>query len=48
MLEGVLQKCDLKKGFALLVSSPGGDALAAERIFNLKNASPTREKLANA
>jgi hypothetical protein len=35
MLEGVLQKCDLKNGFALLVCSPGGDALAAERIVNI-------------
>jgi len=35
MLEGVLQKCDLSKGFALLLSSPGGSGLAAERIINL-------------
>lgn len=35
MLEGVLQKCDLSKGFALLLSSPGGDGLAAERIINI-------------
>jgi hypothetical protein len=35
MLEGVLQKCDLSKGFALLLSSPGGSGLAAERIINI-------------
>lgn len=35
MLEGVLQKCGLPKGFALLVSSPGGSALAAERVINI-------------
>lgn len=35
MLEGVLQKCDLAKGFALLLSSPGGSGLAAERIINV-------------
>lgn len=35
MLEGILQKCDLSKGFALLLSSPGGSGLAAERIINI-------------
>lgn len=35
MLEGVLQKCDLPKGFALLLSSPGGSALAADRMINI-------------
>lgn len=35
MLEGVLQKCDLSEGFALLLSSPGGSGLAAERIINI-------------
>jgi len=35
MLEGILQKCDLSKGFALVLSSPGGSGLAAERIINL-------------
>lgn len=35
MLEGVLQKSDLSKGFALLLNSPGGSGLAAERIINL-------------
>jgi ClpP class serine protease len=32
MLEGLLQKMDLSKGFALLISSPGGHGMAAERI----------------
>lgn len=35
MLEGLLQKCDLSNGFYLLLSSPGGDGLAAERIVNI-------------
>lgn len=35
MLEGVLQKMDLADGFALVISSPGGDGLAAERIINI-------------
>lgn len=35
MLEGVLQRTDLAKGLALLISSPGGDILAAERIINV-------------
>jgi len=35
MLEGVLQKMDLSKGLALVISSPGGDGLAAERIINI-------------
>ncbi len=35
MLEGVLQKSDLSNGFALFLSSPGGDGLAAERIINI-------------
>jgi hypothetical protein len=34
MLEGILQKMDLKNGFILMLSSPGGDGLAAERIIN--------------
>jgi len=28
MLEGVLQKCDLSKGFVLLLSSPGGSGFS--------------------
>jgi ClpP class serine protease len=35
MLESVLLATDLSKGLALLISSPGGSALAAERIVNL-------------
>lgn len=35
MLEGMLQKMDLSKGLVLLLSSPGGDGLAAERIINI-------------
>lgn len=35
MLEGILQKMDLSKGLALFIDSPGGDALAAERIINI-------------
>jgi len=35
MLEGLLQKTDLSNGFALMISSPGGDGLAAERIINI-------------
>jgi len=35
MLVGQLQDMDLSKGLALLISSPGGDSLAAERIVNI-------------
>jgi hypothetical protein len=35
MLEGILQKCCLDDGFALLISSPGGNGLTAERIINI-------------
>lgn len=35
MLEDVLQKSDLTAGLALMISSPGGDGLSAERIVNL-------------
>ena len=35
MLESVLQKMDLSKGLVLVISSPGGDGLAAERIINV-------------
>ena len=35
VIEGLLQKCDLSNGFYLLLSSPGGDGLAAERIINI-------------
>src|SRR5262249_36829629 len=35
MLQSVLQETDLSKGLVLMISSPGGDALAAERIVNI-------------
>ncbi len=35
MLEGLLQKIDLTKGLVLILSSPGGDGLASERIINI-------------
>ncbi len=35
LLEGVLQKSQIKEGFALLLSSPGGHGLAAERIIKV-------------
>lgn len=35
MLEGVLQKINLSKGLALILNSPGGDGLAAERIIKV-------------
>lgn len=35
MLEGILQKSDLSKGLVLVLSSPGGSGLAAERIINI-------------
>jgi hypothetical protein len=34
MLQSVLQHIDVSKGLALMISSPGGDGLAAERIVN--------------
>ena len=34
MLQSVLQTLDLSNGLALMLSSPGGDGLAAERIVN--------------
>ena len=44
ILEGVLQKTDLSNGLALVVSSPGGYGLAAERIINIcRNYSKTGE-----
>lgn len=44
MLEGVLQKTDLSKGLALVISSPGGFGLTAERIINIcRNYSGTGE-----
>ena len=35
MLEGLLQAMDLKNGLALIISSPGGDGVAAERIIKV-------------
>jgi len=35
MIEGLLQKIDLSKGLALLINSPGGIGLSAERILNI-------------
>jgi len=35
MLEGILQKTDLSNGLALVISSPGGLGLSAERIINI-------------
>lgn len=35
MMEGLLQKVDLSKGLALLINSPGGIGLSAERILNI-------------
>lgn len=44
MLEGVLQKMNLDKGLVLLISSPGGNGLAAERIINVcRSYSGTKE-----
>jgi hypothetical protein len=35
MLEALLRACDLSKGVALLINSPGGSGLAAERIIRV-------------
>lgn len=35
MMEDLLSSMDLSNGFALLISSPGGDGLAAERIVHV-------------
>ncbi len=35
MIEGLLQKLDLSKGFALILNSPGGIGISAERIINV-------------
>jgi len=43
-LEAILQKLDLTKGLTLMISSPGGNGLAAERIVNMCRAySGTKE-----
>jgi len=44
MIEGLLQKMDLSKGLVLIINSPGGSGLAAERIINVcRNYSGTGE-----
>jgi len=44
MLQDILLAMDLSKGFALVINSPGGDGLAAERIINVcRNCSGTGE-----
>jgi ClpP class serine protease len=35
IIESVLQKADLKNGLVMVINSPGGDGLAAERIVNI-------------
>jgi len=35
MLQSILQSNDLSKGLAIMISSPGGDGLSAERIVNI-------------
>ncbi|MFH1085924.1 MAG: hypothetical protein V1772_09210 [Chloroflexota bacterium] len=35
IMQGILQKLDLSRGLALLISSPGGSGLAAERMINV-------------
>ena len=39
LFEDILQKMDLSNGLALLINSPGGDGVAAERIVNICRAS---------
>ena len=42
LIESVIQSCDLSKGLVLVLNSPGGSGLAAERIVNvLRSYSPT-------
>jgi ClpP class serine protease len=35
MIEGILQKADLSKGLAIIINSPGGSGISAERILNI-------------
>lgn len=35
IIQSVLSRTDISNGFALLINSPGGDGLAAERIINV-------------
>lgn len=47
MIEGLLQKIDLSKGLAVLINSPGGIGISAERILNIcKSYSGTGEFIA--
>lgn len=47
MIEGLLQKMDLSKGLALMINSPGGIGISAERILNIcKSYSGTGEFIA--
>lgn len=47
MIEGLLQQIDLSKGLALLINSPGGIGISAERILNIcRNYSGTGEFIA--
>jgi hypothetical protein len=47
MLEGLLQTCNLSKGIALVINSPGGWGLTAERIINIcRSYSGTKEYIA--
>lgn len=47
ILEGLLQKMDLTNGLALLINSPGGIGIAAERIINIcRHYSGTKEFVA--
>ena len=47
MIESLLQKIDLSKGLALIINSPGGIGISAERIINIcKSYSKTGEFVA--
>jgi ClpP class serine protease len=47
MLDGLLQKMNLSKGLAVIINSPGGDGLAAERMINtFRRYSKTHEFIA--
>lgn len=44
-IESVLNTVDLRNGFALMINSPGGDGLAAERIINIcRSYKPARKQ----
>jgi ClpP class serine protease len=47
MIEAVLRTCDLSSGVALMINSPGGLGLAAERIINVcRSYSGTKDYIA--